>query len=177
MHGQVIASHIYGGMQLLIPGSDTELQDCWRMNVFQCISFMKSMLVVTKGVHSFKKWTSVTTNTRYLRLSDGTTNQANTAFYDQWLFPGVKITTNSQKSSPQICNIPPSYCCILCPINQLAPWFSMCKLGIERGAVVTHSAIVWTHRVRRPPFWLIVTALDHNCCLHVMVTWNGESGV
>ena len=35
-------------------------------------------------------------------------------------------------------------------------------------AVLTQSAKVWTHRVRRPPFWLIVTALDPNCYLPVI---------
>ena len=37
----------------------------------------------------------------------------------------------------------------------------------ERGAVLTQSAKVWTHRVRRPPFWLVVTALDRNRYLPV----------
>ena len=42
---------------------------------------------------------------------------------------------------------------------------SMCNMDSERGAVLTQSAIVWTLRVRRPPFWLIVTVLDRNCYL------------
>ena len=34
--------------------------------------------------------------------------------------------------------------------------------------VLTQSAIVWTHHVGRPPFWLIVTALDRNGYLPVL---------
>ena len=37
----------------------------------------------------------------------------------------------------------------------------------ERGAMLTQSAKVWTQRVRRPPFWLIVTAVDRNRSLPV----------
>ena len=39
----------------------------------------------------------------------------------------------------------------------------------ERGALLTQSKIVWTLRVRCPPFWLIITALDRNCCLAVIM--------
>ena len=38
----------------------------------------------------------------------------------------------------------------------------MCNIDEERCAVLTQSAKVCTHRVRPPPFWLIVTALDRN---------------
>ena len=44
---------------------------------------------------------------------------------------------------------------------------SMRNMGDKRGAVLTQSAKVCTHRVRRPPFWLIVTALDRNRYLPV----------
>ena len=44
---------------------------------------------------------------------------------------------------------------------------SMRNMDGERGAVLTQSAKVCTHRVRRPPFWLIVTALDRNRYLPV----------
>ena len=44
---------------------------------------------------------------------------------------------------------------------------SVRNMDDERGAVLTKSAKAWTHRVRRPPFWLIVTALDRNRYLPV----------
>ena len=44
---------------------------------------------------------------------------------------------------------------------------SMRNMDYERGAVLTQPAKVCTHRVRRPPFWLIVTALDRNRYLPV----------
>ena len=37
------------------------------------------------------------------------------------------------------------------------------------------SVIVWTHRVRRPPFWLIVTALGCNCYLSVIMWMRPKS--
>ena len=46
---------------------------------------------------------------------------------------------------------------------------SMRNMNDERGAVLTQSAKVCTHRVRRPPFWLIVTALDRNRSLPVCI--------
>ena len=44
---------------------------------------------------------------------------------------------------------------------------SMRNMDDGQGAVLTQSAKVCTHRVRRPPFWLIVTALDRNRYLPV----------
>ena len=44
---------------------------------------------------------------------------------------------------------------------------SMRNMDDERGAVLTQSAKVCTHSVQRPPFWLIVTALDCNRYLPV----------
>ena len=44
---------------------------------------------------------------------------------------------------------------------------SMCNMDDGQGVVLTQSAKVCTHRVRRPPFWLIVTALDRNRYLPV----------
>ena len=39
-----------------------------------------------------------------------------------------------------------------------------CNIDSEWDAVLTQSSIVWTRRVRGPPFWLrLVTALDRNC--------------
>ena len=49
---------------------------------------------------------------------------------------------------------------------------SMRNMDDERGAVLTQSAKVCTHRVRRPPFWLIVTALDRNRYLPVIMVIN-----
>ena len=46
---------------------------------------------------------------------------------------------------------------------------SMRNMDNGRGAVLTQPAKVYTHRVRRPPFWLIVTALDRNRYLPVFV--------
>ena len=37
----------------------------------------------------------------------------------------------------------------------------------EPGAMLTQSTKALTHRVRCPPFWLIVTVLDRNCYLPV----------
>ena len=45
---------------------------------------------------------------------------------------------------------------------------SMRNMDDGRGAVLAQSAKVCTHRVRRPPFWLIVTALDRNRYLPVL---------
>ena len=49
---------------------------------------------------------------------------------------------------------------------------SKLNMDDERGAVLTQSAKGCTHRVPRPPFWLIVTALDRNRYLPVNV-WVG----
>ena len=46
---------------------------------------------------------------------------------------------------------------------------SMRNMDDGRGAVLTQSAKVCTHRVRRPPFWLIVTALNRNRYLPVYI--------
>ena len=46
----------------------------------------------------------------------------------------------------------------ICPMT-----LSRCNISIERGAVLTQSVLVWTQRVRHPPFWLIISAFDHNC--------------
>ena len=57
---------------------------------------------------------------------------------------------------------------------------SMRNMNDGRGAVLTQSAKVCTHRVRRPPFWLIVTALDRNRYLPVIMkfcSWYGSCAV
>ena len=56
----------------------------------------------------------------------------------------------------------------LTPKKSIGPMtLSVRNMDGERGAMLTQSAKVWTHRVRRPPFWLIVTALDRNRSLPV----------
>ena len=55
------------------------------------------------------------------------------------------------------------------PKNSIGPTtLAGCNMDSERDAVLTQSAIVWTHRVRRPPFCLTVTALDRNCNLPIL---------
>ena len=63
------------------------------------------------------------------------------------------------------------------PLQFLTPKKSICPMTLpvrdmdgEWGAMLTQSAKVWTHRIRRPPFWLIVTALDRNRYLPVQKT-------
>ena len=57
----------------------------------------------------------------------------------------------------------------LTPKKSISPMtLSVRNMDDERGAMLTQSAKVWTHRVRRPPFWLIVTALDRNRSLPVI---------
>ena len=55
---------------------------------------------------------------------------------------------------------------------------SMRNMDDGRGAVLTQSAEVCTHRVQRPPFWLIVTALDRNRYQPVIINtsaWHDEA--
>ena len=57
----------------------------------------------------------------------------------------------------------------LTPQKSIGPMtLSVRNMDGERGAMLTQFAKVWTHRVRRPPFWLIVTALDRNRSLPVI---------
>ena len=54
----------------------------------------------------------------------------------------------------------------LAPKKSIGPMaLSGCNMDNVRGVVLTQSAIIWTHRFGRLPFWLIVTALDRNCSL------------
>ena len=62
----------------------------------------------------------------------------------------------------------------LTPKKSISPMtLSVRNMDDERGAMLTQSAKVWTHRVRRPPFWLIVTALGRNRSLPVTLSNHG----
>ena len=85
----------------------------------------------------------------------------------------MTITTNSPKfSHPDICNIRPCRCSFSHLKNQSVPWLSPCAIWTTNEVPWWHnpqSAKVCTHRVRRPPFWLILTALDRNRYLPVYI--------
>ena len=105
---------------------------------------------------------------RQLRSSHSSYNQAYSAVTINDLFPVLTVTMNSPKfSPPEICNIR-RCCCGFSRRKKIDPMtLRGCNIGGERGAVLTQSAIVWTHHVGSPPFWLIVTALDRNGYLPV----------
>ena len=64
----------------------------------------------------------------------------------------------------------------LIPISAISDMtLSMHNMEDERGAVLTQSAKVWTHRVRPPPFWLIITALDRNRYLPMQLWQNQQT--
>ena len=83
------------------------------------------ILIVTKEVHHFKKWTPGGTDMRQLLSSHSSYDQAYPAVTINDLFPGVTVTINSPKfSHPHICNIRPCRCSFSNPKNQSVPWLS-----------------------------------------------------
>ena len=131
-------------------------------------------------LHHFKTWTPGATDMRQLRPSHSSYDQAYPAVTINDLFPGVTVTINSQKfSHPDICNIRPCRCSFSHLKKSIGPMtLSMRNMDDGRGAVLTQSAKVCTQCVRRPPFWLIITALDRNRYLPVLwARWTQLCGV
>ena len=105
---------------------------------------------------------------RQLRSSHSSYNQAYSAVTINDLFPVLTVTMNSPKfSPPEICNIRPC-CCGFSRRKNRSHDSPRAQYRWRTRCVLTQSAIVWTHHVGRPPFWLIVTALDRNGYLPVL---------
>ena len=105
------------------------LQHCWGTSNIPFISFIQSILIVTKEVRRFKKWTPCATDMRQLRSSHSSYDHAHPAVTINGLFPGVTVTINSPKfSHPDICNIRPCRCSFSHQKNQSVPWLSPCAI-------------------------------------------------
>ena len=108
------------------------LQHCWGTSNIAFISFIWSILIVTKEVHHFEKWTPGATDSSY--------DHAYPAVTINGLFRGVTVTINSPTfSHPDICNIRPCRCSVSHLKNQSVPWLSPCAIWTTDEAPCWHN--------------------------------------
>ena len=102
---------------------------------------------------------SVTTNWWQLRSSTGSYDQlagCQICSYDQ---QGLTVTTIFLKISRCKFSLPAELKhMVIAEIHSV-----ICHMGTAHGQVFLISSIVWSHRFRPSPSWLVVTAVGRNC--------------